>query len=138
MRKTLIGLGLIGLVDSLYLTWIKIAHNGVCSVSGGCEVVNISRYASIAGIPIALLGAGAYLTMIAILLLETRNDFFEFNGPVIVLGLSLVGVLYSAYLTYLELYVIRAICPFCVVSAVVLVLMLIVSGMRLRESLAVT
>ena len=138
MRKTLIGLGLIGLVDSLYLTWIKIAHNGVCSVSGGCEVVNTSRYASIAGIPIALIGAGGYLTMIAILLLEKRNDFVEFNGPVIVFGLSLVGVLYSAYLTYLELYVIRAICPFCVVSAVVLVLMLFVSGMRLRESLAVT
>ncbi|MGH2582951.1 MAG: vitamin K epoxide reductase family protein [Anaerolineales bacterium] len=134
-RNILIGLGLIGLADSLYLTWIKVAHNGVCSVSGGCEVVNTSAYASIGGIPIALLGAGAYLMMIAVLLLENRNEFFEFNGPMIVFGISLAGVLYSAYLTYLELYVIRAICPFCVVSAVVLILMLVVSGLRLRDSL---
>lgn len=123
------------MVDSLYLTWIKLAHDGVCSVSGGCEVVNTSDYAAIAGIPIALLGAGAYVVMIAILVLEVRNEFFEFNGPMIVFGISLAGVLYSVYLTYLELYVIRAICPFCVVSAVVLTLMLIFSGIRLRQSL---
>jgi uncharacterized membrane protein len=134
IRNVLVGLGIVGLIDSLYLTWIKIAHDGVCSVSGGCEVVNMSEYASLAGIPIALLGAGAYVTMIVVLLLESRSEFFEFNGPMIVFGISLAGVLYSAYLTYLELYVIRAICPFCVVSAVVLALMLIFSVLRLQRS----
>jgi uncharacterized membrane protein len=135
LRKILIALAVIGLADSLYLTWIKVMEDGICQVSSGCEVVNTSPFASIAGIPIAAIGAGAYITMLLVLLLEPRLELFEVNSPTIVFGLSLIGVLYSAYLTYLEIYVIRAICPFCVVSAVVLVAMLIVSALRLRQSL---
>jgi uncharacterized membrane protein len=135
LRKLLLLLGFIGLADSLYLTWIKVMEDGVCNVSSGCEVVNTSQYASIAGIPIAALGAGAYIVMIVILLLESRSEFFEFNSPLLIFGISLAGFLYSAYLTYLELYVIHAICPFCVVSAVVLTLMLIFSAIRLQRSL---
>lgn len=128
-------LAAVGLIDSIYLTWIKLTAEGVCVIGRGCEVVNSSQYASIGGIPIALLGAGAYLTLLFILFMETRNNFFGFNGPMLVFGISLAGVLYSAYLTYLELYVIRAICEFCVLSAVVLIIMLIISGLRLRATL---
>ncbi len=135
LRKILIALSVAGLLDSVYLAWIKIFERGACSLSTGCEVVNTSQYASIAGIPIALLGASAYVMMLAVLLLEARNDFFDFNGALIVFGLSLVGVLYSAYLTYLELYVIHAICPFCVGSAIILILMLILSVLRLQHGL---
>jgi len=135
LRKALILLAAVGLVDSIYLTWIKLSASGVCVVGEGCEIVNTSQYSSIGGIPIALLGAAAYLTLLFILLMETRNEFFEFNGPLLVFGISLAGVLYSAYLTYLEIYVIRAICEFCVLSAVVLLLMLTLSGFRLRMTL---
>jgi uncharacterized membrane protein len=135
LRKTLIVLSVAGLLDSAYLTWIKVFERGACSLSSGCQIANTSPYASVAGIPIALLGAGAYALMLVVLLLETRNDFFDFNGPLIVFGLSLIGVLYSAYLTYLELYVIHAICPFCVISAVALGLMFILSVVRLQRGL---
>lgn len=135
LRKILIALGIIGLLDAAYLTYIKVLEDGVCAVSSGCEIVNTSQYASLGGIPIAAIGGGAYLVMLAVLWLEERNDFFAINGSLIVFGLSLIGVLYSLYLTYLELYVIHAICPFCVVSAVVLVAMLIVSILRLRSDL---
>jgi uncharacterized membrane protein len=135
LRKILIALGIIGLLDAAYLTYIKVLEDGVCAVSSGCEIVNTSQYASLGGIPIAAIGGGAYLVMLAVLWLEERNDFFAINGSLIVFGLSLIGVLYSAYLTYLELYVIHAICPFCVVSAVVLVAMLIVSILRLRSEM---
>jgi len=77
----------------------------------------------------------AYASMLVVLLLEDRVNFIEFNSPLIVFGMSLFGVLYSAYLTYLEIYVIRAICPFCVLSAVVLSIMLVLSGVRLQRSL---
>ena len=87
------------------------------------------------GIPIAILGLGAYIAMLVILLMEPRNSFFEFNGPMLVLGFSLAGVLYSAYLTYLEIYVIYAICEFCLLSAIILVVMLILSLIRMRTSL---
>ncbi len=135
LRKALILLAGIGLADSLYLTWIKISANGVCIVGGGCETVNTSPYSEISGIPIALLGAGAYLAILLILFLEPRSEFLKINAPMFVFGLTLAGVLYSAYLTYLELFVIYAVCVFCVGSAIVLVLMLIFSSLRVRASL---
>lgn len=135
LRKLLIGLSIIGSLDAAYLTYVKVVEDGVCAVSGGCQIVNTSQYASLWGIPIAAIGGGAYLVMLAVLLLEERNDFFALNGNLIVFGLSLVGVLYSVYLTYLEIYVIRAICPFCVISAVVLLAMLVVSILRLRNDM---
>jgi uncharacterized membrane protein len=133
-RKILIALAIIGFADAAYLTYFKYDVGGVCLAGGGCDVVNSSIYSMFAGFPIALFGAIAYLVMLAILLLESRIEFFGDNGPLLVFGISLFGVLYSAYLTYLELYVLHAICPFCVISAVVLVFMLIVSGLRLRQS----
>lgn len=135
LRKSLIALNIIGVLDAAYLTWVKVVEKGICGVSSGCEVVNTSQYSSIAGVPIAVLGGGAYLVMLAVLLLEKHSDFFELNGPIIVFGLSLAGVLYSAYLTYLELYVIHAICPFCVMSAIALTLILILSALRVQRSL---
>jgi uncharacterized membrane protein len=135
LRKALIFLAALGILDALYLTWIKLSAKGVCIIGGGCEIVNTSQYSSIFGIPIAILGLGAYIAMLVILLMEPRNSFFEFNGPMLVLGFSLAGVLYSAYLTYLEIYVIYAICEFCLLSAIILVVMLILSLMRMRTSL---
>jgi uncharacterized membrane protein len=132
LRITSIVLAMIGLVDSLYLTWIKLSGQyAICGPVGDCESVNSSSYAELAGIPIALLGAGAYLIMLMVLVLEPRNDTWAEYGPLAVFGISLVGVLYSAYLTYLELAVIHAICPYCVLSAVVLLLLLVVSTFRL-------
>lgn len=135
LRKALMFLAVLGLLDALYLTWIKLTADGVCVIGEGCEIVNTSPYSSIGGIPIALLGAGAYIAMFVVLYMEPRSKFFDLNGPMLVFGLSLAGVLYSAYLTYLELYVIHAICEFCVLSAIVLLIMLILSGIRLRTAL---
>ncbi len=132
LRRVSIALVVIGLIDSLYLTWIKLAHaTAACAGIGDCEAVNSSVYSEIGGVPIALLGAGAYLVMLILLLLEPRGGFWAENGPLGVFGLSLVGVLYSAYLTYIEVAVLYAICPFCVVSAIVLVALLGVSVVRL-------
>lgn len=128
-------LAVVGLLDSLYLAYVKLFSGGVCVAGTGCEIVNGSVYSSFAGIPIAVLGAGAYIAMLAVLWLEPQMDFFEMNGPLIVFGLSFFGTLYSAYLTYLEIYVIRAICPFCVLSAVVLLVMTVLCGLRIQQSM---
>lgn len=129
---TLAGLGFL---DSVYLTWVKLANRyALCGPIGDCESVNSSQYSEIYGIPIALLGAGAYLIIVLLLLLETRGGFWLDYGPGLVFGLSLAGVLYSAYLTYIEVAVLKAICPYCVVSAIILVLLMVLSLQRvLRE-----
>jgi uncharacterized membrane protein len=132
MRYISIILAGIGIIVSAYLSWVKLAHSQVfCGGSGQCETVANSPYAEIAGIPIAFLGLGAYLVILGLFLLENHNEYWKQNSPLFVFGITLAGTLYSAYLTYLELAVIRAICPYCVVSAIVMTLLFIIAIIRL-------
>jgi uncharacterized membrane protein len=126
-------LAVIGLVDSLYLTWIKLANQAAsCGLIGDCESVNNSRYAVIGGIPTAALGVMGYLVILVLLVLDRRaggeSDPIHFG----LFGVTLAGTLFSVYLTYLEVFVLHAICPFCALSAVVMLGLFIVSLVRLR------
>jgi uncharacterized membrane protein len=126
-------LALIGFLDSFYLLIIKLTNNkGLCLEGvGDCWTVNLSVYSEIAGVPIAVLGMGAYLTILALLFFETKGAFWKNNSPIIIFGIALAGTIYSAYLTYIEIYVIQAICPFCVISAMMILGLLGVSIARL-------
>jgi len=125
-------LAVIGLLDSIYLSWVKLANRyALCGPIGDCESVNSSIYSEVAGIPIALLGAGAYLFIIIFLLLESQGGIWKEYGSYLIFGISLAGTLYSVYLTYLEIAVIHAICPYCVVSAIMIFLILVLSLIRL-------
>ena len=131
--------GGIGLLDALYLSWSKLAHQQViCGTYKGCETVNSSPFAEIGGIPIALLGAGAYIAILVVLILETRNSFWQENGPLAIFVLSLAGTLFSAYLTYLEVAVIHAVCFYCVVSAIAMTVVFAVTILRLVNPQAET
>jgi uncharacterized membrane protein len=131
-RWASVALALLGALDSAYLTWIKLANTrAFCSGVGDCDAVNSSVYSEVMGIPIALLGLGAYLAIAALLLLEDRLPLLEEYGPLAVFGLALTGTLYSAYLTYVELFVIYAVCPYCVVSALLITGIFILSIVRL-------
>jgi uncharacterized membrane protein len=125
----------LGLIDAIYLTFIKFANNRAFCLQGvgDCYGVNTSVYSEIHGIPISILGAGAYLTILVLLYLERKSEFFESNTSIIIFGVTLVGVLYSLYLTYIEVAVLRAICPFCVISATVMILLFIISTARLLK-----
>ena len=123
---------IIGLVDALYLTWVKLTHRvAFCGTYGGCETVNTSSYASILGIPIAVFGAGAYLVILILLFLENKGQFWKENSPILVFGITLVGVLYSIYLTYIEIAVLHAICPYCVVSGICMLVLFFLAILRL-------
>jgi uncharacterized membrane protein len=93
--------------------------------------VNSSPYAEFFGIPIALIGAISYLIMIGLLLTEDRGKFWTEYNPILMFGLTLSAVIYSIYLTYLEIAVLRAVCPYCVLSAAILVVLLVLSSLRL-------
>lgn len=127
----------VGLLDSAYLTWIKLANKqAYCAGIGQCDVVNSSQYAEIFGFPIALLGIGSYLALLVLYLLENRSRFWQENSPIFVFGITLIGVLYSAYLTYIEVAVLHAVCPYCVGSAIVMVILFSLSIVKLRQQLA--
>jgi len=132
LRWTSVVLAVLGALDSAYLTWIKVANTrAFCSGVGDCDAVNSSVYSEVMGIPIALLGLGAYLAIAALLVLEDRLPLAAEYGPLAVFGLALTGTLYSAYLTYVELFVIYAVCPYCVVSALLITGIFILSIVRL-------
>jgi uncharacterized membrane protein len=132
IRTISIVLAIIGLVDSVYLTWVKLANRyALCGPIGDCESVNSSQYSEIAGVPIALIGALGYILIILLIVLEARGGIWKEYSPYLVLGITLAGSLYSIYLTYLEVAVIHAICPYCVLSAVVIILLFILSIVRL-------
>jgi uncharacterized membrane protein len=124
---------LIGLVDSVYLLWIKIANDKAYCLQGvgDCWTVNTSKYSSIFGIPVSVFGIIGYTIILLVFLYQKRNAFLQNNAVTLLFGLTLAGLLYSAYLTYIELYVIYAICPFCVISAVAMVVLFVLSVYRL-------
>lgn len=123
---------ILGLLDALYLLIYKLTGNSrMCLGNGGCHDVNFSPYSEIYGIPISVFGLVAYLAVLCILVLEDRLKIAYEFGPLAIFGISLVGVVFSAYLTYLELYIIHAVCPFCVISAILITLLFILAIIRL-------
>jgi uncharacterized membrane protein len=118
----LAGVGIAG-----YLTWVHYAGlDPVCvGGGGGCEQVQASRWAELAGIPVALLGLVAYATILASLALPDEL------GRSVAAFVSLVGFGFSAWLTYVELEKIDAVCQWCVASALVMTALAAVSVARL-------
>jgi uncharacterized membrane protein len=127
-------LAIAGLGVSAYLMWGYTAE-GVelaCGGSSGCEEVKDSIYAQILGVPLPVLGLISYLVLPMLVVgqvwfLDKKQEQWSSYTALAIFGISLVGVLYSAYLTYLELFVIEAICRWCVASAVIMVIFFILS-----------
>jgi uncharacterized membrane protein len=129
-------LALAGIFISLYLTLYKIGVIGelTCSI-GSCETVNTSRWATFLGLPVAAWGLFFYVDVFIIALVGTMERFDTSTLiPGILLLESSAGVLFSAWLTYLELAVIHAICIWCVTSAVIVTLIFLVSLSDWREA----
>jgi uncharacterized membrane protein len=115
------GLGVAG-----YLTWVHYADlEPICAGgSGGCERVQSSEYAELAGVPVALLGLIGYGAILASL--AVPGDAGRFAGAL----LALAGFGFSAWLTYVELFEIDAICQWCVASAVLMTALAVITSLR--------
>ncbi len=128
-------LALTGLFVALYLTLYKAGAIGslTCSI-GSCETVNTSRWSTLLGLPVAAWGLGFYVVALVVSIMATSDRWVDERAPSIVLvGLSGWGVLFSLWLTYLELFVIHAICMWCVISAIIVTLIFITSVLDLRD-----
>jgi uncharacterized membrane protein len=127
-------LALAGAAVSFYLLTV---HWGwwlaVCLGVGNCEVVNTSIYSELLGIPVALLGALTYISLIVLGALIWKDILAEYARLARFL-LAAIGVAFSAYLTYIELFVLHEICPWCVLSAILITLIAIGSVWELRVS----
>lgn len=134
LRQIVIALAIIGLLVSIYMTIYSItANDNMCIGSKDCSIVNASRYSKINGIPVALIGVVGYAAIIGIHWLERRNDFFEANGSMILFGISLIGFLFTLWLVYVEIALIKALCPFCIASQIAMALIFILSVVRVAR-----
>lgn len=122
---SLVGAGIAG-----YLTYLHLAGVDPYCLAGstGCRKVQESEYAELVGIPVALLGLGAYLALLA--------TAFVPGGTAAALGagIAITGVAFSAWLLYAQIALIDAVCQWCLASDIVMALVAVASVLRLRKS----
>ncbi len=134
-RVVVVLLSLVGVFVALYLTLYKVGVVGTlaCSV-GSCETVNLSRWATFLGLPVAAWGLGTYVVLFALSLAGVQERFDGSRAiSMALLAVSGWSVLFSAWLTYLELFVIHAICMWCVISAVLMLGIFVASLVDWRQ-----
>lgn len=128
-RGGLVVVALLGLAVSSYLTWERAVHDNssltcVIGSGGGCVTVQQSEYAVFLGIPVAILGIVAYSALLLTALVPGTL------ARILGLGTGVVSAGFSAWLTYLELYVIEAICFWCVISFILTLIALGLTSWR--------
>ena len=128
LHRALIVLTFVGIGIASYLTYVHYQElSPICS-TGGCERVQSSRYAKVAGVPVPLLGLIGYVAILISLLV--RGEMARLATAVMAYG----GFVFSLYLTYLELFEIDAICQWCVGSAVVMTLIAVLATIRVLRA----
>ena len=128
-------LSLVGLFISAYLYLYKLGKIGnlVCG-TGGCETVQWSPWSQVAGIEVSLVGVLGYAGLVLLSLAALQAGLTKQRWPGVLLAvLAGIGVLFTLYLTYLELFVIHAICRWCVASGVVIVAIFVASLLDIRR-----
>jgi uncharacterized membrane protein len=115
----------VGLAVAGYLTVVHYdGGSPVCAIAHGCATVQQSDYASLAGVPVALLGVLGYAAILVGLLIDTEP------ARLATAFVALVGAGCSAWLTYVEVFTLEAICSWCVASAVCMTILAALSAAR--------
>ena len=138
-RRAIAILALLGALDAGYLLLAKLGITGPlsCSISRGCEMVNMSEYSVFLGIPVSAIGLAGYLAILALAIAGTLPRWVPERWPDLLLTLlSGIALVFTLYLTYAEFFVLRAICQWCVASQVIVVAICVLSVIGLRRARA--
>lgn len=132
-------LSLLGMADSGYLFWkhrrstlltTGTGGSNFCQ-AGGCDLVSQGKYAEVKGIPVAAFGIAGYLALLALSVMAAALGGRSLMWGIV--GISGIGVLVSAFLVYLQIAVIGAICSWCVLSAFTMTSIFILSVLLVRK-----
>ncbi len=124
------GVSVVGIGVAAYLTYVHYEPAAlICTTGGGCEKVQDSKYAIIAGIPVAVLGLAAWVSALALLIWDSEL------ARTLTAAIAIAGLAFAAYLVVLQVFVIDAICLWCMANDVVLLpLLALLALLRLRSS----
>lgn len=125
LRRAIAAATLVGGAVAAYLTYVHYADVSPICTTGGCEKVQSSSYAELAGVPVALLGLVAYGAILATTLV--RGVPAAFAGAVVALG----GAAFSGYLLWAQLARIHAICQWCVGNDVIIAVVAVLCVVRM-------
>ena len=129
MRVAQAVLAILGLGITIYLSYERATGGeAACVIGGGCATVQSSKYAVLAGVPLAYMGVVTYAILLASAFIP------RFPGRIIALIVAVCGVMFSMWLQYAELFLIKAICPWCVSSAIIMVISLGVAIGRILKA----
>ena len=135
-RQAIALLALVGLFVALYLWLHALGFGGAikCGASGGCETVQTSQWAVFLGLPVAFYGVVGYLAILVVAIVALRPvALSQPRWSKSLVLLATVGFGFTVYLTYLELFVIHAICRWCIGSAVIITAIWVVSLLSLKS-----
>ena len=131
LKQVTIVLTVLGLLVAIYMTIYKVTNNeSMCIGSGGCSIVNASGYSEVYGIPVAAVGVLGYLSILAVFFLERNPGFFQTNGSMLQFALTLTGFLFTVWLIFVEVALLKAYCPFCITSQVMMTLIFTLTVIR--------
>lgn len=128
LRVAIGSLALVGVALASYLLYVRWTGATLACSTGGCETVQASSYSKVLGVPVALLGLGAYVTIFATAL--SRLEL----ARVAAVSVALSGVGFAAYLLYVQLAVINAVCEWCLASDALMTVVAVLTLLRLREA----
>ena len=135
LYRASIALVIVGLLVSIYMTIYKVtSNNSMCLGSGDCSTVNASIYSEVNGIPVAVIGVLGYLAILVVHYFENRNRFFKENSTLMIFGMALTGFLFTVWLIYVEIALLKALCPFCLTSQAAMTLIFIIAVIRLIKT----
>jgi uncharacterized membrane protein len=135
LYRASVALVVVGLLVSIYMTIYKYSNNdGMCLGSGDCSTVNASRFSEMNGIPVAVFGVVGYTAILFVHFFENRNAFFKKNATLFIFGMSLTGFIFTLWLVYVEVALLKAYCPFCITSQVAMTVIFILAVIRLSRN----
>jgi uncharacterized membrane protein len=127
LRAAIALLALAGAAVAAYLVYARYSGTRIACTTGGCETVQHSKYAKAAGVPVAALGLGAYLAVLATTL-SGRIEAAAIGAAIVFAGLA-----FAIYLVVIQVAVIDAICQWCLASDAILAVLAVLSAERLRR-----
>ncbi len=133
-RVVAVIVALLGVFVAGYMAWAEATNNEtVCADTGSidCAAVQESAYAETWGIPVAFLGLAGYVAILAVLVLEDQIAFLAAYGRSLVVAMTLFGVMFQTYLTYIEADVLHKWCQWCVASYVLITTLFVLGVYRL-------
>jgi uncharacterized membrane protein len=134
-RQVMALIALLGVLVAAYLALYKTGVIGTltCAV-GACDTVQMSRWATLFGLPVAVWGVGYYVLVLAVVLAGLQERLEDSRALTLgILVLTGWGFVFSVWLTYLELFVIHAVCMWCVISAILATALFALAWLDWRE-----